>query len=94
MSLVFKRTIEDFTCGQCGEKIKGTGYTNHCPACLWSKHADINPGDRKEKCGGMMRPIRMEIHKGDFYVVHKCEKCGIERRTRMSRDDNRGAVLG
>ena len=22
------------------------GYTNHCSQCLWSKHVDINPGDR------------------------------------------------
>ena len=26
--------------------MKGNGYTNHCPKCLWSKHVDINPGDR------------------------------------------------
>ena len=25
---------------------EGNGYTNHCSQCLWSKHVDINPGDR------------------------------------------------
>ncbi|MFA6992594.1 MAG: RNHCP domain-containing protein, partial [Candidatus Gracilibacteria bacterium] len=38
----FSRTIEDFVCEKCGAKVKGDGYTNHCPKCLWSKHVDIN----------------------------------------------------
>ena len=43
MAQNFKRKIEDFVCGNCGEKIKGDGYTNHCLQCLWSKHVDITP---------------------------------------------------
>ncbi|MBU3901416.1 RNHCP domain-containing protein, partial [Patescibacteria group bacterium] len=43
----FQRKIEDFVCGHCGPKIKGTGYTDHCPKCLWSQHVDVNPGDRQ-----------------------------------------------
>jgi len=44
----FQKRIENFTCEKCGLFVKGTGYTDHCPNCLWSKHMDINPGDRKE----------------------------------------------
>jgi Zn finger protein HypA/HybF involved in hydrogenase expression len=49
---MFKRTIEDFTCEHCGEQVTGNGFTNHCPQCLWSKHVDIDPGDRLALCGG------------------------------------------
>ena len=50
----FTRVVEDFTCGQCGAAVTGDGYTNHCPLCLWSRHVDINPGDRAAECGGLM----------------------------------------
>lgn len=36
----FTRVIEDFICENCGTEVKGNGYTNHCPKCLWSKHVD------------------------------------------------------
>ena len=57
----FNRRIEDFTCEHCGTEVHGNGYTNHCPNCLWSKHVDINPGDRAADCGGLMEPIAVEI---------------------------------
>ena len=56
----FSRRTEDFTCEHCGTKVKGNGYTNHCPQCLYSKHVDINPGDRLSDCGGLMEPIDIE----------------------------------
>src|SRR3989338_8156335 len=43
----FQRTKEDFTCERCGFFVRGSGYTNHCPQCLWSKHVDVNPGNRQ-----------------------------------------------
>ena len=63
---MFQKNVEDFVCGNCGGEVVGNGYTNHCPKCLWSKHVDINPGDRAEKCGGMMKPISVIKTKGDF----------------------------
>ncbi|MEK7061411.1 MAG: RNHCP domain-containing protein, partial [Patescibacteria group bacterium] len=43
----FVKKIEDFVCKVCGTKVKGTGYTNHCPNCLYSLHVDEEvPGDR------------------------------------------------
>ena len=35
--MAFTKKIEDFTCDHCGYNVKGKGYTNHCPKCLWSK---------------------------------------------------------
>ncbi|MEA1909889.1 MAG: RNHCP domain-containing protein, partial [Patescibacteria group bacterium] len=57
----FIKTTEDFTCEHCGYNVKGTGYTNHCPKCLYSKHVDDVPGDRKNKCNGLMAPIGVEL---------------------------------
>src|SRR3990167_4839651 len=66
----FQRKIEDFVCENCGCGVKGDGYTNHCPKCLWGKHVDVNPGDREEECGGMMKPIRSFFKRGDSVIVH------------------------
>jgi len=53
----FQKRIEDFVCERCGAFVKGTGYTDHCPECLWSKHVDVNPGDREAECGGLMEHV-------------------------------------
>lgn len=62
----FTRTPEDFTCLVCGQAVEGTGYTDHCPSCLWSLHADINPGDRRADCRGLMEPIGVIQEKGSW----------------------------
>ncbi|NUQ57246.1 MAG: RNHCP domain-containing protein [Candidatus Paceibacter sp.] len=93
MGTNFKRTIEDFICGNCGEEVKGDGYTNHCPSCLWSKHVDINPGDRAAECSGMMKPAKVETEKGEYVLTHRCVKCGHEKRNKMSAKDNFQEVL-
>jgi Zn finger protein HypA/HybF involved in hydrogenase expression len=84
----FKRNQEDFKCEHCGHEVKGNGYTNHCPACLWSKHVDVNPGDRAATCGGMMKPIMVEMEKQEYILTHECEKCGHSKRNKMSLDDD------
>ena len=55
----FNMIDEDFTCSHCGEIVKKLNYTarNHCPNCLYSKHLDINPGDRLNTCHGLMKQI-------------------------------------
>jgi predicted RNA-binding Zn-ribbon protein involved in translation (DUF1610 family) len=84
----FQRTKEDFVCENCGQEISGNGYTNHCPNCLYSKHVDINPGDRKCDCLGLMKPVEL-LNKSDvFYILHKCEKCGFERKNKAVKGDN------
>jgi hypothetical protein len=83
---MFIKNTEDFKCEHCGHEVKGNGFTNHCPACLWSKHVDVNPGDRAAKCGGMMRPIRVELEKQDYIIIHECQKCGHSKRNKMNSD--------
>ncbi len=84
----FKRKIEDFICENCGKENIGNGYTNHCKYCLWSKHVDVNPGDRMESCGGMMEPCDMTLEKGKYVITHKCEKCKFERRKVIEKEDD------
>ncbi len=84
----FQKRKEDFVCEKCGVEVKGSGYTNHCPECLWGKHVDINPGDRASDCGGMMKPVGVET-KGDQYILlHKCEKCGFKRKNKVGEKDD------
>jgi len=84
----FQRRKENFICEECGTFVKGNGYTDHCPVCLWSKHVDINPGDRKNKCGGLMEPIGLEIKNGEYIICYRCIKCGYEHRVKASSNDN------
>lgn len=93
MSPQFTRTIEDFVCGQCGFEVKGNGYTNHCPQCLYSRHVDVNPGDRLAKCGGLMKPLRLEMKGQEYSIVHQCETCGFERKNKVVPEDSYEAVL-
>lgn len=88
MSLKFIKNKENFICEKCGFEVEGNGYTNHCPECLWSKHVDINPGDRAEECGGLMEPIRVEKDGKGYNIVHKCQKCGIEKKNKAVKEDN------
>lgn len=89
----FNRNIEDFTCENCGTEVHGNGYTNHCPNCLFSKHVDINPGDRSAECGGLMEPVGLEIKNGEYIIIHRCKKCGFMRKNKTSLDDNFETVL-
>lgn len=68
--------------------MRGDGYTNHCPRCLWSKHVDINPGDRAAECAGMMEPKKVETEKGEYVLTHRCVKCGHEKRNKISPEDD------
>ena len=93
MSQVFIKNEEDFICEHCGFAVTGNGYTNHCPRCLWSKHVDVNPGDRASTCGGMMKPFEVQMVKGEFEIVHKCSKCKHTKRNKTSLNDNLDAAL-
>ncbi len=93
MAKQFQKTIEDFTCEHCGAFVKGNGYTNHCPACLWAKHVDINPGDRENQCQGMMKPIKIEPDGQEYILIHKCEKCGAIKRNKTSPNDDFEQIL-
>lgn len=88
MSQSFIKNQEDFTCEHCGHAVKGNGYTNHCPKCLWSKHVDVNPGDRAAKCGGLMKAVSYEKNSEGFTILHQCVICGYQKRNKLSPDDD------
>lgn len=78
----FIKRNDPFTCEYCGKAVPaGTRGTvrNHCPFCLASKHVDQNPGDRLEGCAGRMPAIRAYYLGGQIHLVHRCERCGLER---------------
>ncbi|MDD5528226.1 MAG: RNHCP domain-containing protein [Patescibacteria group bacterium] len=89
----FQRKIEDFVCENCGAEVKGNGYTNHCPNCLWSKHVDINPGDRASECGGLMKPIDIELKDGEYVLTQHCLKCGHTRKNKTVKEDNFDKII-
>ena len=89
----FIRTVENFVCEHCGASVVGNGYTNHCPKCLYSKHVDINPGDRASSCGGLMAPVEIQQKNGEFVILHRCEKCGFERKNKVCDGDDYGVVV-
>ena len=79
-----------FTCENCGREVRpldNGSYRNHCPFCLFSKHADRRPGDRRETCGGLMEPvgIRYKAGKG-LQIIHRCVLCGAERVNKVAAD--------
>ena len=97
----FTKNDSPFVCANCGKEVlpMGTSSRNHCPFCLCSLHVDINPGDRANECGGIMRPIRSEPDaKHGFVIIHKCDKCGEVRRNRAAlnakaQPDNRSLLI-
>jgi hypothetical protein len=93
MSRKFQRKIEDFVCENCGLDVTGDGYTNHCPRCLWSKHVDVNPGDRESTCRGLMEPVGVEIVRGEYRLTLRCTVCGIENKNKAAHGDDFDAIL-
>ncbi|WP_026961941.1 RNHCP domain-containing protein [Alicyclobacillus herbarius] len=81
---------ESFECAHCGRMVPPASRTcrNHCPYCLYSVHLDEFPGDRAADCGGLMQPIAVMHHsKKGYQLVHRCLKCGTERRNIALLDD-------
>jgi hypothetical protein len=93
MSSKFKRKKEDFICENCGTEVKGNGFTNHCPKCLYSKHVDVFPGDRAETCGGLMKPVTTGESGEEWFIIHKCQKCGKEQKNKTSKEDDFDEII-
>ena len=84
----FSKLDDGFVCVHCGKEVKPLGYSsrNHCPFCLWSRHVDINPGDRASDCKGVMDPVTAEPDtKKGFIITHKCRKCGALKRNKAAK---------
>ena len=86
----FNMIDEQFICEYCGNKVEKLNYTarDHCPQCLYSKHVDINPGDRNNTCHGLLEPIGIEKFKNTYKIIYKCLKCKETHKNIMANDDN------
>ncbi len=91
----FNMIDEGFTCEQCGKNVTKLEYTarDHCPYCLYSKHVDINPGDRLNECKGLLKPIDIEKYKDTYKIIYKCNKCGETHKNIMAKDDNIDLII-
>ena len=81
---------EEFICENCGQNVPKLIYTSrdHCPFCLYSKHVDVNPGDRLNTCSGLLKPIGIEKFRDSYKIIYECEKCGETHKNIMASDDN------
>ena len=79
-----------FSCQQCGcavEPLTNGSCRNHCPECLYSKHLDLQPGDRLSSCHGLMEPEALTQRSGKgLQIVHRCQRCGERQSNRVATD--------
>ena len=91
----FNMIDEDFVCENCGKTITKLGYTarDHCNYCLYSKHVDILPGDRKNECLGLLKPIGIEKYRDTYKIIYECCKCKKIHKNIMANDDNMDLII-
>jgi len=91
----FNMRDEEFICENCDTKVSKLKYSarDHCPNCLYSKHVDINPGDRNNNCKGLLVPLDIERFKSTYKIVYKCEKCHKIHKNIMADDDNMEEII-
>lgn len=91
----FTMRDEEFICENCGKQVSKLNYTarDHCPFCLYSKHVDINPGDRLNTCKGLLKPIAIEKFKDSYKIVYKCVKCNQIHKNIMASDDDMDIII-
>lgn len=91
----FNMLDEQFVCENCGRNVEKLKYSarDHCPYCLYSKHVDILPGDRKNNCHGLLKPIDIEKHKNTYKIIYKCSKCRQIHKNIIANDDNFEEIL-
>ena len=91
----FNELDEGFICENCNKEVKPLRYSSrdHCPYCLYSKHVDINPGDRLNPCKGLLKPIEIEKYKDTYKIVYKCNKCNKLHKNIIAKDDDMNEII-
>lgn len=91
----FNKLDEKFVCENCGRNVDKLNYSSrdHCPYCLYSKHVDINPGDRANPCKGLLKPIAIEKFKDSYKIIYKCEKCNKQHKNIIAKDDDFNLII-
>lgn len=98
MSRKSRPDTKGFTCIRCRQTVSGVSYgtkhRNHCPVCLWSRHVDEEPGDRRCACRSPMEPVALEVRRdGEWAIVHRCTGCDSLKTNRIAGDDHELALL-
>ena len=85
----FKKNDAGFVCRNCGLEVLPLRQTSrdHCPACLYSLHVDINPGDRLADCGALLQPVGIEMSaKKGYIILYQCTRCGALKKNKAVPD--------
>ena len=92
---LFSKNDNSFICEHCKKEVLPLSYTSrdHCNYCLYSKHVDINPGDRLNSCKGLLKPIGIEKFKDTYKIIYKCETCKEIHKNIMAKDDNMDLII-
>lgn len=92
---IFSKNDNSFICDNCKKNVNVLNYTSrdHCPFCLYSKHVDINPGDRLNNCNGLMEPIEIEKYKDTYKIIYKCRICNEIHKNIMANDDDMDKII-
>lgn len=92
---IFSKLDDNFICENCEKRVEKLGYTSrdHCPFCLYSKHVDINPGDRANKCKGLLKPIGIEKFKDSYKIIYECQKCNKIHKNIIANDDDFNLII-
>jgi len=92
---LFHKNDESFICENCNSSVDTLKYSSrdHCNHCLYSKHVDINPGDRLNNCKGLLAPIGIEKFKDTYKIVYRCKKCNQIHKNIMAIDDNMDKII-
>lgn len=91
----FHELDEPFICENCHKKVEPLIYSSrdHCPYCLYSKHVDINPGDRNNSCKGLLKPIGIEKHKDTYKILYQCQSCKQLHKNIIAKDDDMNEII-
>ena len=91
----FNMIDEKFKCMNCGMEVDTLNYKAryHFPRCLYSRHVDVMPGDRQNKCMGLMMPIGIEKYKNTYKIIYKCLSCGEVHKNIMAQDDDYDMIV-
>ena len=92
---MFVKNDNSFICLNCGSHVDKLNYTSrdHCNRCLYSLHVDNTPGDRLNKCKGLLKPINVINTKKGMQIEYVCLKCGKSVRNIVAQDDNIDEIL-
>lgn len=84
-----------FICKVCRSKVlpHPSSSRDHCNSCLFSLHVDINPGDRLNPCKGLLKPVGIELKKGEKRILYRCKRCRERVVNIVAPDDNRDEIV-